>query len=125
VSVGERLVTVLVTVAVPGPADPEDAAGLVAGAAACSALEVVHAVGVEGHLPLAGRVVTTPAGVPAVVVTVGEGSVVLRHLDGGVQQASFNGLVPDLLDSARGRPTTGRRRRRATDIHHCPVAPTI
>ena len=120
-SVGERLVTVLVTVAVPEAADPEDAAGLVADAAACSALEVVHAVGVEGHLPLAGRVVTTPAA----VVTVGEGSVVLRHLGGGVQQASFRGLVPDLLDSARGRPTTGRRRRRATDIHYRPVAPTV
>jgi len=49
--VGERLVTVLLTVAVPEVADPEDAAALVAQAAAASALEVRHAVGVEGHLP--------------------------------------------------------------------------
>ena len=55
---------------------------LVADAAMSSALDVVHAVGVEGHLPLAGSVVTTSTGAPAAVVTVGEGSVVLRHLDG-------------------------------------------
>ena len=41
---GERLVTVAVREA----ADPEDAAALLADAAASSALEVVHAVGVEG-----------------------------------------------------------------------------
>src|SRR5659263_515030 len=49
VSAGERLVTVLVTVAVPEAADPEDAAALVADAAVSNALDVVHAVGVEGH----------------------------------------------------------------------------
>ena len=59
-SVGERLVTVLVTVLVPEAADPEDAAALIADAAACSALEVVHTVGVEGHLPVPGSVVMTP-----------------------------------------------------------------
>jgi hypothetical protein len=53
VSAGERLVTVLVTVVVPEAADPEDAAALVADAAVSSALDVVHAVGVEGHLPVA------------------------------------------------------------------------
>jgi hypothetical protein len=100
VSVGERLVTVLVTVAVPEAADPEDAAVLVADAAMSSALDVVHAVGVEGHLPLAGSVVTTSTGAPAVVVTVGEGSVVLRHLDGDVQRAPLRALAPDLLDPA-------------------------
>jgi len=45
---GERLVTVLLTLAVPAEADAEDAAGLVADAAVSTALEVVSAVGVEG-----------------------------------------------------------------------------
>jgi len=45
VSVGWRLFTVLVTVAVPEAADPEDAAVLAADAAASSLLEVVQAVG--------------------------------------------------------------------------------
>ena len=93
-SVAERLVTVLVTVAVPEAADPEDAAVLVADAAMSSALDVVHAVGVEGHLPLAGSVVTASTGAPAVVVTVGEDSVVLRHLDGDVQRAPFRAWLP-------------------------------
>jgi len=47
-----RLVTVLVTLAVPEEADVEDAAALVADAAVCTALEVVSAAGVEGHLPV-------------------------------------------------------------------------
>ncbi len=47
---GERLVTVLLTLAVPAQADAEDAAGLVADAAVSTALEVVSAAGVEGHL---------------------------------------------------------------------------
>jgi len=55
--VGERLVTVLLTLAVPEAADPEDAAALVADAAATTALEVRHAVGVEGHLPAPGATV--------------------------------------------------------------------
>jgi len=40
---GKRLVTVLVTLAVPAEADAEDAAGLVADAAVSTALEVVSA----------------------------------------------------------------------------------
>src|SRR5664280_854493 len=69
VSAGERLVTVLVTVVVPEAADPEDAAALVADAAVSSALDVVHAVGVEGHLPVAGStVVPTGTGEPAAVL---------------------------------------------------------
>ena len=39
------MVAVLLTLAVPEVADPEDAAALVADAAATSALEVRHAVG--------------------------------------------------------------------------------
>ncbi len=58
--VGERLVTVLLTLAVPEVADPEDAAALVADAAATTALEVRHAVGVEGHLPAPGATVVRP-----------------------------------------------------------------
>jgi len=99
--VGERLVTVLVTVAVPEAADPEDAAALVADAAASSALDVVHTVGVEGHLPVAGAiVVTTLSGQPAVVVTVGESSALLRHLDGDLRQSPLRVLAPDPLDPA-------------------------
>ncbi len=52
-----RLVTVLVTLAVPAEADAEDAAALVADAAVCTALEVVSTAGVEGHLPLPGSLV--------------------------------------------------------------------
>ncbi len=61
-SPGERLVTVLVTLAVPAEADAEDAAGLVADAAASTALEVVAAAGVEGHLPVPGSLVLRRAG---------------------------------------------------------------
>jgi len=59
-SPGERLVTVLVTLVLPDEADAEDAAGLVAGAAVSTALEVVAAAGVEGHLTGAGQ----PGGAP-------------------------------------------------------------
>ena len=52
-----RLVTVLVTLAVPEEAEAEDAAALVADAAVCTALEVVSAAGVEGHLPVPGSLV--------------------------------------------------------------------
>jgi len=101
VSAGERLVTVLVTVVVPEAADPEDAAALVADAAVSSALDVVHAVGVEGHLPVAGSTVV-PIGTsqPAAVLAVGEGSALLRHLDGEVRQVPLPGLAPDPLDPA-------------------------
>ena len=52
-----RLVTVLLTLAVPGEADAEDAAALAADAAESTALVVVAAWGVEGHPPVPGRVV--------------------------------------------------------------------
>jgi len=117
VNAGERLVTVLVTVAVPAAADPEDAA-LVADAAVSTALDVVHAVGVEGHsgcgppggsrrctwprhLPVAGStVVPTGTGEPAAVLVVGEGTVLLRHLGGELQQEPLVALAPDPLDPA-------------------------
>ena len=59
--VGERLVTVLLTLAVPEAADPEDAAGLVADAAQSTALQVRHTTGVEGHLPTPGATVVRAA----------------------------------------------------------------
>jgi len=43
--VGERLVTVLLTLAVPEAADPEDAAAPVADAAQSTALQVRHTTG--------------------------------------------------------------------------------
>ena len=101
VNAGERLVTVLVTVAVPAAADPEDAAAQVADAAVSTALDVVHAVGVEGHLPVAGStVVPTGTGEPAAVLVVGEGTVLLRHLGGELQQEPLVALAPDPLDPA-------------------------
>jgi Resolvase, N terminal domain len=118
VNAGERLVTVLVTVAVPAATDPEDAAALVADAAVSTALDVVHAVGVEGHsgcgppggsrrctcprhLPVAGStVVPTGTGEPAAVLVVGEGTVLLRHLGGELQQEPLVALAPDPLDPA-------------------------
>ena len=54
---GERLVTVLLTLAVPAEADAEDAAGLVADAAVSIALEVGSAAGVEAHLPVPGSLI--------------------------------------------------------------------
>jgi len=59
---GERLVTVLVTLAVPAEADAEDAAWLIADAAVSTALEVVSAAGVEGHLPVPGGLALRRAG---------------------------------------------------------------
>lgn len=100
-SAGERLVTVLLTVAVPETADPEDAAGLIADAAASSALEVVHAVGVEGHLPLVGStVLPLEWGAPAVVVAAGDRTVLLRGLDGQVRQVPLPAVGPDPWDPA-------------------------
>jgi len=52
-----RLVTVLVTLAVPREADAEDAAASVADVAVSTALEVVSAAGIEGRLPAPGSVV--------------------------------------------------------------------
>ena len=56
-SVDQRLVAVLLTVAVPDAADASDAATLVALAAETTALDVVHTTAVEGHLPLPGSTV--------------------------------------------------------------------
>jgi len=97
--VGERLVTVLLTVAVPQVADPEDAAALVAQAAAASALEVRHAVGVEGHLPAPGATVVRPGrGQPWQVVAVAVNTLQLRDLAGDIVEVSRRSVRPDPLD---------------------------
>src|SRR5450759_3491154 len=57
VNAGERLVTVLVTVAVPEPSGAEDAAPWVADAVVSGAVGAVEAVGVEGDLTVAGSTV--------------------------------------------------------------------
>jgi len=97
-SLGERLVTVLVTQVVPAEADAEDAAGLVADAAVSTALEVVAAVGVEGHLPVPGSPVVLRDGVqPWRVEGVGERSATLVGLDGSWVRMPRTALTPDPL----------------------------
>jgi len=118
--VGERLVTVLLTLAVPEVADPEDAAALVADAAATTALEVRHAVGVEGHLPVPGATVVRPGRrQPWQVVAVTVDTLRLRDLTGDVVEVARRSVQPDPLDTQIGlarltarqlRPTPGRPR---------------
>ncbi len=99
--VGERLVYVLLTLAVPGMADPEDAAQLAADAATSTALRVVHATAVEGHLPVPGTtVVRTGRDQPWLVVAANQDSVRLRDLDGHDVQVPRRSVRPDPLDPA-------------------------
>jgi len=85
--------------AVPEMADPEDAAALVADAAATSALEVRHAVGVEGHLPAPGATVVRPGRrQPWQVVAVTADTLRLRDLAGDVAEVSRRSVRPDPLD---------------------------
>jgi len=101
--VGERLVTVLLTLAVPEAADPEDAAALVADAAAMTALEVRHAVGVEGHLPAPGATVVRPGRrQPWQVVAVTVDTLRLRDLTGDIVEVSRRSVRPDPLDTQIG-----------------------
>ncbi len=101
--VGERLVTVLLTLAVPEVADPEDAAALVADAAAMTALEVRHAVGVEGHLPAPGAtVVRAGRRQPWQVVAVTVDALRLRDLTGDVVEVARRSVLPDPLDTQIG-----------------------
>ncbi len=97
---GKRLVTVLVTLAVPAEADAEDAAGLVADAAVSTALEVVSAAGVEGHLPVPGSlVVRRGGGQPWRVEAVSKDTATLTDLGGAVVRARLSRLAPDPLDA--------------------------
>lgn len=106
-SAGERLVTVLVTLSVPQEADPDDAAALVAIAAESNALQVVHTVGVEGHLPVPGSTVMRGRQIrPWLVLSVAERTAVLRDLAFGTVEVSWRALAPDPVDLER---TSGRR----------------
>ena len=97
---GKRLVTVLVTLAVPAEADAEDAAGLVVDAAVSTALEVVCAAGVEGHLPVPGSlVVRRGGGQPWRVVAVSKEFATLTDLSGAVVRTPLSRLAPDPLDA--------------------------
>ncbi len=97
---GKRLVTVLVTLSVPAEADAEDAAGLVVDAAVSTALEVVSAAGVEGHLPVPGSlVVRRGGGQPWRVEAVSREFATLTDLAGTVVRARLTRLAPDLLDA--------------------------
>ncbi len=93
--VGERLVTVLLTLAVPQTADPDAAEG--------TALQVRHAVGVEGHLPTPGAtVVRAGRRMPWQVVSVGVDTVRLRDLVGDVVEVFRRGVLPDPLEQPAG-----------------------
>jgi len=94
-----RLVTVLVTLAVPQEADAEDAAALVADAAVCTALEVVSVTGVEGHLPVPGSVAQHRNGrQPWRVETVTADGAMLRNLAGDWAPLPLTALEPDQVD---------------------------
>jgi hypothetical protein len=95
---GKRLVTVLLTLAVPAPADPEDAAALAADAAAATALHVIHATGVEGHLPAPGAtVVRAGHGQPWTVLALTAQTARLRDLAGDVIEVPRSSVLPDPL----------------------------
>ncbi len=103
VGLGDRLVTVLLTLAVPEVADPEDAAALVADAAATTALEVRHAVGVEGHLPAPGATVVRPGRrQPWQVVALTADTLRLRDLTGDIVEVSRRSVRPDPLNTQIG-----------------------
>ena len=94
----QRLVTVLLTLAVPAPADPEDAAALAAEAAAASALDVVHSTGVEGHLPAPGAtVVRAGRDEPWTALAVTTTTARLRDLAGDVVEVPRTSVRPDPL----------------------------
>jgi hypothetical protein len=99
-----RLVTVLVTLAVPDEADAEDAAALVEDAATATALDVIAATGVEGYLPLPGALVQRrPGGQPWLVQSLHPGSAVLRDLGGDLVREPLTALTPDQLGVTRLR----------------------
>jgi len=98
VNAGQRLVTVLVTVAVPDAADPSDAATLVALAAETTALDVVHTTAVEGHLPLPGSTVLRGRQLrPWLVKAANDRTATVADLAGGVVEVSVRSLAPDPL----------------------------
>ncbi len=92
-----RLVSVVLTLAVPDEADPEDAAALAADAATDLALDVVAAAAVEGHLPLPGALVQRQSGNgrPWRVETLTPAGAVLADLAGTRIHAPLTALGPD------------------------------
>jgi hypothetical protein len=95
---GQRLVTVLLTLAVPDAADPDDAAALAAQAAADTALHVIHATGIEGHLPAPGTTVTrTGSAQPWTAATLTPAGARLRDISGHTLDVSHVNLQPDPL----------------------------
>jgi len=94
-----RLVTVLVTLAVPEEADVEDAAALVGDAAVCTALEVVSAAGVEGHLPVPGSLVQHRRGhQPWRVEAVTGRTATLCNLAGEWARIPLTAIEPDQVE---------------------------
>ena len=93
-----RLVTVLLTLAAPAPADPEDAAALAAEAAATIALDVVHSTGIEGHLAAPGAtVVRAGHDEPWTALAVTDTTARLRDLAGDVVDVPRASVRPDPL----------------------------
>jgi len=76
---------------------------LVADAAEGTALQVRHAVGVEGHLPAPGAtVVRAGRRMPWQVVSVAVDTVRLRDLVGDVVEVSRRAVLPDPLELPAG-----------------------
>ncbi len=116
---GERLVTVLVTLAVPATADAHHAATLVAVAAHSTALHVVHTIGVEGHLPVPGTTVIRgrqprPWLVQSVTT---HATATLTDLAGGVVEVALRSLHPDHVDIPTD-PTPAAPHPHHTTDHH-------
>ncbi len=108
-----RLVTVLLTLAVPDEADAEDAAARAADAAASTALDVVAAFGVEGHPLVPGSVVQhRRGGQPWRVDSVSEHGAVLSNLGRETvhcRSTSCAGPDRDRALDRRGRPVNPAR----------------
>ena len=100
-SVGDRLVTVLLTVVVPEAADPDDAASSLTLAAESTAVDVVHAVAVEGHFPVPGSTVLRGTR-PYVVESVTATTAVITDLGGSSVEISHRALWPDVVAVADG-----------------------
>lgn len=108
-----RLVTVLVTVAVPDTADATHAATLVALAATTTALDVVHTTAVEGHVPLPGSTVLRGRQArPWLVQAVNDRTAIVTDLAGGVVEVSLRSLSHDPLMAGEPGVPAGEDRAR-------------
>jgi len=97
---GERLVTVLVTLSVSDTADADDAATLIAVAADSTAIQVVHTIGVEGHLPVPCTTVLRGRQTrPWMVQSLTADAAILTDLAGGTIHVALTALHPDELES--------------------------